>query len=237
MGAMLYDITRTLTPRTAVFPGDTPVSLTPVMQMRHGDSCNVTSITMSAHAGTHVDAPKHYSDDGAGIDAVPLDVLIGPARVVTLLSTMITVEDLESVSRIAYSVPDTQYAIRPRSRFSEREAERGSRDDTRLLIHTPSSEVPDDMWNPNFTYFTPEAAEWLGLNGIRVIGVDTPSVDPASSKDLPAHKAFLKHGVIIMENLCLRGVPDGDYELLALPLKIEGNDAAPARVVLRSLRV
>jgi arylformamidase len=214
---MLYDITRTLTPRTAVFPGDTPVSLTPVMQLKHGDSCNVTSIKMSAHAGTHVDAPRHYSDDGEGIDAVPLDVLIGPARVVTLLHAVITVQDLESVSRITYSVSNTGYVIRH----------------TRLLVHTPASEAPDDVWNPDFAHFTPETAEWLGLNGVRLIGVDTPSVDPASSKDLPAHKAFLKHGVIILENLCLRNVPDGEYELLALPLRIAGNDAAPARAVLR----
>jgi arylformamidase len=218
---MLYDITRTLTPRTAVFPGDTPVSLAPVMQMRNGDSCNVTSITMSAHAGTHVDAPRHYSDDGAGIDAVLLDVLIGPARVVTIDANPITVEILQDVLRSAYRVSDTEYAIR----------------DTRLLIHTPASNTPDDVWNPDFTHVTPEAAAWLGENGVRLIGVDTPSVDPATSKALSAHKAFLKHGVIIMENLCLRGVPDGEYELIALPLKIQGNDAASARAVLRPLRV
>ena len=207
---MLYDITRTLTQRTAVFPGDTPVSITPVMQMKNGDSCNVTSITMSAHAGTHVDAPRHYSDDGEGIDAVPLDILIGPARVVTLDASPITVAALERAQ-----ITSDQSRV------------------TRLLVHTPASDTPDDVWDPNFTYFAPEAAEWLGVNGIRLIGVDTPSVDLATSKDLPAHKAFLRHGVIIMENLCLKGVPDGEYELLALPLRIGGNDAAPARAVLR----
>jgi arylformamidase len=212
---MFYDITRTLTPHTAVFPGDTPVTIAPVMQMRNGDSCNVTSVAMSAHAGTHVDAPRHYNDAGAGIDSVSLDVLVGPARVATIEVGTITVAELKRV------MPHASNATNHESRV------------TRLLIHTPSSDTPDDVWNPSFTYFTPEAADWLGANGVRLIGVDTPSVDPATSKDLPAHKAFLRHGVIIMENLCLRGVPDGDYELIALPLKIEDNDAAPARAILR----
>ncbi len=161
---MLYDITRTLTPRTAVFPGDTPVSISPVMQMRNGDSCNVTALTMSAHAGTHVDAPLHYSDAGIGIDAVPLDTLIGPARVITVETRgEITVEMLHS------TLPT------PRSTFP-----------TRLLLHTPASDVPDDVWEPTFAYLSAEAADWLGANGVRLIGVDTPSVDFLSSKDLPA---------------------------------------------------
>lgn len=205
---MLYDITRTLTPGTAVFPGDTPVSITPIMRMREGTSVNVTSLTLSAHAGTHVDAPLHYSDDGIGIDAVPLEVLMGPAKVVTVDSTgAITVEDVQRA---------TGGVLLPR-----------------LLIHTRASDTPDDVWDGSFPYFAQEAAEWLGANGIRLIGVDTPSVDAATSKPLPAHNTFLRHNVIIMENLCLRGVPDGDYELIALPLRIAGNDAAPARVILR----
>ncbi len=205
---MIYDISRALTPQTAVFPGDTPVSISPVMQMARGDSCNVTSITMSVHAGTHVDAPLHYSLDGIGIDDVSLDTLIGPARVITLdTSQEITGDVLRAT---LHSSPVT-----------------------RLLIHTRASDIPNDVWEPGFAYFSADAADWLGANGVRLIGVDTPSVDFVTSKDLPAHKTFLKHGVIIMENLCLRDVPDGDYELLALPLRIQGNDAAPARVVLR----
>lgn len=215
---MLYDITRTLTPRTAVFPGDTPVSIVPTLQMRAGDSCNVTAIAMSAHAGTHVDAPRHYSDAGIGIDAVSLDVLIGPARVVTLnVPEVITIADLERTLQLTYPASDSAYATRA----------------TRLLIHTRASDVPDDVWDDAFAYFDPQAADWLGANGVRLIGTDAPSVDPAASKDLPAHNAFLRHGVVIVENLCLRDVPDGEYELIALPLKIADNDAAPARVALR----
>ncbi len=210
---MLYDVTRILTPRTAVFPGDTPVSITPMLQMHSGNSCNVTAITMSAHAGTHVDAPRHYSDDGAGIDAISLDVLIGPARVMTLdVAGAITVTDLQNAIR------DASHAIR---------------DAPRLLIRTRASDVPDDVWDDAFAYFDPRAADWLGANGLRLIGTDAPSVDPATSQALPAHHAFLRHGVVIIENLRLQGVPDGEYELLALPLKIAGGDAGPARVVLR----
>lgn len=207
---MRYDITRALTPRTAVFPGDTPVSITPVMQMRRGASCNVTGIAMSAHAGTHVDAPRHYSDAGEGIDAVSLDVLLGPALVI-------------SVDRHGPITVELLVAQAPSLRHS------------RLIVHTPASDVPDHVWDPDFAHFTPEAADWLGARGVRLIGTDAPSVDPASSSELPAHKAFLRHGTIIVENLCLRGVPDGEYELIALPLRIAGNDAAPARVVLRTL--
>jgi arylformamidase len=207
---MRYDITRALSPRTAVFPGDTPVAITPVMQMKTGDSCNVTSITMSAHAGTHVDAPLHYSEGEAGIDDVSLDVLIGPARVVTLhVAEAITVDDLQA------AVGEAPF--------------------TQLLIHTRASEVPNDVWQPDFVWFEPAAATWLGERGCRLIGTDAPSVDPATSRELPAHKAFLRGNVIIMENLCLTGVPDGAYELIALPLRIAGNDAAPARVILRQL--
>ncbi|MDW8350760.1 MAG: cyclase family protein [Anaerolineae bacterium] len=210
---MFYDLTRTLHPRIAVFPGDTPVTIQPTLRMRAGDSCNVTAITMSAHAGTHVDAPRHYSDDGAGIDAVPLDVLIGPARVVTLnVVGAITIADLQAALR---------------------DIERALRDAPRLLVHTHASDAPDEAWDPAFTHFDAQAANWLGAHGLRLIGTDAPSVDPATSKDLLAHRAFLRHGVIIVENLCLRGVPDGEYELLALPLKIADNDAGPARVVLR----
>jgi len=205
---MIYDITRPLSPRTAVFPGDVPVQIAPTMAMRDGDSCNVTALTLSAHAGTHVDAPRHYSDEGCGVDAIPLDILIGPARVISLtVGPAITIADLQ---RALSGVPFP----------------------SRLLVHTLASEQSGDAWSSDFPNFAPEAAEWLSANGLRLIGTDAPSVDPADSKDLPAHKAFLRYGVFILENICLRDVPDGDYQLIALPLRLVGGDAAPARAVL-----
>ena len=206
---MLYDITRTLSASTAVFPGDTPVKTAEVMRMRDGDSANVSAIQMSVHAGTHIDAPKHYSDTGIGIDQVSLDVLMGPTRVITLeMPGRITKADLEA---------------------------RHLRGVTRLLVHTRGSEIPNDVFDPTFPHFEGVAADYLGGLGIKLIGIDTPSVDEASSKTLQAHMAFLRHNTLIMENLCLTGVPDGLYDLIALPIKIEGSDAAPARVLLRTM--
>ncbi|MFZ2420613.1 MAG: cyclase family protein [Anaerolineae bacterium] len=204
-----YDLSRPLTPRSAVFPGDTPVSLTHNLLLRQGDACNLSSITLSVHAGTHVDAPRHNSDAGPGIDRIPLDVLIGRARVVTLpVTNAITLADVQALDLAGV---------------------------TRLLVHTRDSDVPDDVFDHDLVFFTPDAAAWLGDQGVRLIGTDAPSVDPVSSADLAAHRAFLRGAVVIVENLCLRAVPDGDYEVMALPLCIAESDGAPARVVLRTL--
>jgi arylformamidase len=206
---MFYDLSRTLTPRTAVFPGDTPVSVTQNLLLQQGDACNLSSITMSVHAGTHVDAPRHNSDAGMGIDRVPLDVLIGPVRVVTLAATdALALADVQALDLVGV---------------------------TRLIVHTRDSDVPNDAFDHDLVYFTPDAAAWLGTQGVRLIGTDAPSVDPASSADLAAHLEFLRYDVVIVENLCLRDVPDGDYEMMALPLRIAESDGAPARVVLRTL--
>jgi arylformamidase len=205
---MIYDITRPLSPRTAVYPGDTPVSVTATSLLRNGDMCNVSSIEMSVHAGTHIDAPRHYADDAPGVDALDLAVLTGPARVVTLeASPAIDAPDLAGISGLAGKG---------------------------LLVHSRGSDTPHDVFDPGYVYFTPAAAEWLGTHGVRLVGIDTPSVDPADSTALPAHLSFLRYGIIIVENLWLRGVPDGDYRLMALPLRIVDCDAAPARVLLKS---
>ncbi len=203
-----YDLSRPLTPATAVFPGDTPVRIQQVMRIADGDSCNVSSISLSVHAGTHVDAPRHYADDAPGVDQLPLDVLIGPARVIRVAGQALTVAMLEQLDLAGV---------------------------TRLLLHSAASAVPNDVWESEFVVVMPDAAAWLGQHGIRLIGTDAPSVDPATSQDLPAHKAFLRYDVIIVENLCLDGVPDGDYELIALPIRIADCDAAPARVLLREI--
>ncbi len=203
---MIYDITRPLFSGTAVFPGDMPVSLIETLSLARGDSCNVGALTMSLHAGTHIDAPRHYAIGAPGIDAAPLDILIGPARVV----------DAPMTGPIPLSVAQTW----PLEGV------------TRLLIHTPASDTPHDVFDPNFAWFTPEAADYLGRRGLRLLGADAPSVDEATSADLPAHKAFLRYNVMLIENLCLRDVPPGDYQLIALPLKIVDGDAAPARVIL-----
>lgn len=203
-----HDLSRPLTPATAVFPGDTPVTISQVMRIAAGDSCNVSSISLSVHAGTHVDAPRHYANDAPGVEQVPLDTLIGPARVISMAGAALTPAMLEQCDLTGV---------------------------TRLLLHTAASTVPNDVWESDFLSITPPAAAWLGQHGLRLIGTDAPSVDPATSQDLPAHKTFARYDVIIVENLCLDGIPDGDYELIALPLSIAGSDAAPARVLLRQI--
>jgi arylformamidase len=206
---MIYDITRAITPDIAVFPGDTPVSLKQVMRMADGNSVNVSAITMSVHAGTHIDAPLHYSAAGISIDQVSPDVFLGPARVLSVdVAYTITQADLQR-----HHLTGVQ----------------------RLLLHTSGSNTPDDVFDTGFVHFDEAAAEYLGQLGLKLIGIDTPSVDQATSKALPAHNSFLRYNVIIMENLCLTGVPDGDYELMALPIKIKGCDAAPTRALLRYL--
>ncbi|MBK9234517.1 MAG: cyclase family protein [Anaerolineae bacterium] len=152
---------------------------------------------------------RHNSDAGPGIDRIPLDVLIGRARVVTLpVTNAITLADVQALDLAGV---------------------------TRLLVHTRDSDVPDDVFDHDLVFFTPDAAAWLGDQGVRLIGTGAPSVDPVSSADLAAHQAFLRCAVVIVENLCLRAVPDGDYEVMALPLCIAESDGAPARVVLRTL--
>jgi arylformamidase len=205
---MIYDITRTLSAQTPVYPGDPPVVIQPVAQIARGDACNVSSISMSVHAGTHIDAPRHYADGATGIDALDLHALIGPARVVSLYAqSEITPEALCS------ALPGTLCGLA-------------------VLIHTHASEAQGTQFDPSYAPLTPQAAEWLGRAGARLIGTDAPSVDAADSSDLPTHKTCQRAGILIIENLLLRGVPDGDYELIALPLKIAGADGAPARVVL-----
>ncbi|HEY3342394.1 MAG TPA: cyclase family protein [Anaerolineae bacterium] len=205
---MLYDITRTLSTKTPVFPGDPPVVITPVAQIAKGDPCNVSGISMSLHAGTHIDAPRHYADGAPSVDALDLNALIGPARVVSLSAW-------DEITREALRI-----------------ALPGSLAGLAVLVHTRASEATGEQFDPSFTHFTPQAAEWLGEARVRLVGTDAPSVDRADSVELAAHKAFHGAGIYILENLLLRDVPDGDYQLIALPLKIAGADGAPARVVL-----
>jgi arylformamidase len=205
---MIYDITRTLSAKTPVYPGDPPVIITPLAQIATGDPCNVSGISMSMHAGTHIDAPRHYADGAPSVEALDLNILIGPARVVSLSAR-------DEITREAL-----------------RAALPGDLAGLAVLVHTRASEANGEIFDPSFAHFTPQAAEWLGTAGVRLVGTDAPSVDGADGIELTAHKAFYSAGIYILENLVLRGVPDSDYQLTALPLKIAGADGAPARVVL-----
>jgi arylformamidase len=164
---------------------------------------------MSTHCGAHADAPLHYDPAGASIDQVELSDFIGPARVIDARGTD------------------------PLCRFDEIAAAL-DRAPPRVLLRLMDRLDPM-AWPSGFRALTAEAVEGLAARGVRLIGVDVPSVDPETSKDLPAHMACHRHDIRIVENLVLADVVPGDYELIALPLKLQGLDAAPLRAVLRPL--
>jgi len=206
----LYDITRTLSPQTHPWPGDTAYSLHNVLQRSNGDSVNLTTLTLSAHMGTHADAYFHYADDGAFAAAMSLEHYMGRARVVTVdkRDGALSVDDLAGI-----------------------DLEGGER----LLIHSHVSDLPDDVWPQTIPYLSVGLIERLAQLGYKLIGLDSPSVDAFDSKDLPCHHALRRHRMVNLEHLMLRHVPDGDYELIALPLKLDLACASPVRAVLRSL--
>ena len=204
----IYDISRTLSPAIAVWPGDRPFRVEPTMLRSQGDSVNVSAISMSVHAGTHADAPYHVDDSGPTAETLPLEKFLGPAAVVDVGDAPhIGVEHLRGVD----------LARTPR-----------------VLFKTSASALPDEAFPENFPALTPELAEFLGERGAVLVGTDAPSVDPSTSRTLEVHRILARYGIVNLENLQLRGVPPGEYELIALPLKIAGADASPLRAVLLS---
>ena len=207
---MLYDITRTVGPSTHVWPGDSPFSVTRVMRLDEGDSVNLNTIHLSAHTGTHADAYNHYEPDGDHPATMPLEAYIGRAQVVTVArkSGPLTPADFTHVSL--------------------EKAER-------LLIHSHVSDLADDQWPEAFPYLSVELIQWLAGMQFRLIGLDSPSVDAFDSKTLPCHHALWQHRIVNLETLMLRDIPDGAYELIALPLKLDLVCGSPVRAVLRPL--
>ncbi len=206
----LYDISRTIGPELAVWPGDTRFSLKHVLRLDAGDNVNLTTLTMSAHTGSHADAPYHYDNNGEFIDAVPLNKYIGPAHVA-------------SITRRHGGIVPADFAGRNLVGVE------------RLLIHTWVSDLPDTHWPDDFPYPTLELVDWLAEQGVVLLGVDVPSVDRFDDAELPCHHRLYEHKIVNLETLLLRDVPDGLYELIALPLKIAGACGSPVRAVLRTL--
>lgn len=205
----LIDITPPLRPASAVFPGDARFEVRKTFSIGPGCPVNVASFAMSVHCGAHADAPLHYSKDGATIDQLALEDYVGPARVIDARGSGALVEP-EDIEGVLENVPP------------------------RVLLRCVERLDPD-VWPEGFRTLAPETVELLASRGVRLIGVDVPSVDPDTSKDLPSHMTVLRHDVRILENLMLADVAPGDYELIALPIRLEGLDAAPVRAVLRSL--
>lgn len=206
----VYDISRTISPSLAVWPGDTPFSVETVMQKSEGLAVNLTTWTLSAHTGSHADAPYHYHDKGQHPAELPLTAYIGPAHVV-------------SIQRKTGGIVPAD--------FSDNSLEGIER----LLIHSWVSDLPDGEWPEDFPYPTVELIDWLAQKGVVLLGGDMPSVDRFDSTELPGHHRLRQHGMLNLETLCLRGVPDGVYELIALPLKVAGVCGSPVRAILREL--
>jgi arylformamidase len=203
----IFDISQTIAEKMAVWPGDRKFRSRPTMRIKKGGSCNVAEISMSTHTGTHLDAPYHFDDSGADIASVPLHRYIGPARVVTPgCERCIAACDLQS--------------------FDWQGVER-------VLFRTRLRDLTPDRFDRDYVYLARDGAEYLSALGLLLIGTDAPSIDPFASKDLQAHKELLSREVAILEGLRLEGVPDGDYELICLPLRLAGLDGSPVRAILR----
>lgn len=202
------DITRPLHPGTPEWPGDTPVAFDFVARIKRGDAVNVGRLTISPHNGTHADAPYHYCEEGITIDQVPIETYVGPARVVDI-------RDWDAITRPRLEAIDAGSA-------------------ERLLLRTGAWQRPE-VFPETWPLMQPEVPGWLTAQGVKLIGLDAPSVDALTSKDLPLHLACKAAGLFIMENLLLEAAPPGDYELIALPLRLQGADGSPVRAVLRTL--
>lgn len=199
----LIDISRPLSPATAVWPGDQPVERTWTTRIEEGGAVNLSAVRLSVHAGTHVDAPYHVREDGDRTEAMDLSVFTGPAEVVEVADDA---------------------AVRPRH-VEAIEA-------PRVLFKTEASALSAETWPESITAIHPEAVAALDEQGVCLIGTDAPSVDPLESTDLPAHHALIDTGIVNLEGLTLAGVEPGPYTLLSLPIRLPGGDATPVRAVL-----
>lgn len=201
-----YDISRPIHTGMPNWPGDTAAEFKLVATIPEGSSCNVGRLHLSVHTGSHADAPFHYNQTGAKIDAVPVETYVGPARVVDIRGqTTVTIDLLAAHN----------FSATPRVLFKS------------------------DSWSdaavfpPDWPLMALDVPAWLGAHGVKLVGLDVPSVDHRFSKDLTIHHALDAAGVVILENLDLRAVEPGVYELIALPLKIKDGDGSPVRAVLR----
>ena len=209
MPLRLWDISPPVHAGAPVFPGDTPYSSAWVARIAPGCPVNVSTLTLSPHTGAHADAPLHYDDAGAAIGALNLAPYLGPCRVIHAIDA----GPLVTWAHLAHALN----ALPPR-----------------VLVRT-YAQAPVSSWDPDLPAFAPDTIERLADLGVLLVGIDSASIDPAHSKALPSHQVIRRRGLRVLENLWLDEVPEGDYELIALPLKLSTADASPVRAVLREL--
>ena len=210
----LWDISPTVSPASPVYPGDTPYSLRWTMRLGEPDghgsaaAASVSAVTLSPHVGAHADAPLHYDAEGCAVGALDLRPFLGRCRVVHAIgrAPLVGVAELQAA---------------------------GGEWPPRVLVRTALRAAT--VWTEDFAALAPEAIDWLAARGVRLVGIDTPSVDPPASVDLPGHQSLRRLDLRVLENLVLDDVPEGCYELIALPLKLADAEASPVRAVLREL--
>jgi len=206
---MFLDISPPLNPSIAVWPGDTPLAREVLLEIARGASVTLSTLRATVHLGAHADAPSHYENGAPDIAGRSLTYYVGECEVMRV-----------PVERGEVITP----AMLPREPSAPR-----------VLFATGT--FPDSgVFNQDFAALSPALVDHLHAAGAILAGIDTPSVDPFASKQLAAHQRFLAHDMAILEGLVLEGVPDGHYELIALPLRLEGFDASPVRAVLRRMR-
>ena len=205
----LWDISPPVHANAPVFPGDTRYSSVWAARIGPGCPVNVSTLTLSPHTGAHADAPLHYDDAGAAIGVVALEPYIGRCRVVHAIECGPLVLP-QHIEHALDGMPP------------------------RVLVRT-YARAPIDRWDDQLAAYAAATVETLADLGVQLVGIDTASIDPAASKDLPSHQVVRRRGLRVLENLVLDDVPEGDYELIALPLKLTTADASPVRAVLREL--
>ena len=211
---MFYDLTMPLFPGQVVWPGDPAIEITSLSAISSGEPTNISLLKLGSHTGTHIDAPRHILEQGAGVDRIPPEKLIGPAQVLDLTSSC---EDLifpEAIQCAGFcpNIP-------------------------RVLLKTKNSSLYDDQkfhqFHQDYVSLAREAAEWLIQKGVFLIGIDYLSIEAFDTKDYALHRILLSHGVVLVEGIVLKSVPPGVYELFCAPLNITQGDGAPARVFIR----
>ena len=206
----LWDISPPVHAGSPVFPGDAPYRQQWAATLGPGCPVNVSTITLSPHTGAHADAPLHYDADGAAIGAIDLAPYLGRCRVIHAIG----VRPLVLWQHIEHAI-DAALPLRVLLRTYER--------------------APVAQWDGELAAYAPDVIERLADLGVLLVGIDTASIDPADSKSLASHQVIRRRGLRVLENLVLDEVPEGDYELIALPLKLTTADASPVRAVLREL--
>ena len=207
---MLWDISPAVHPGSPVFPGDTPFRQHWDATIGPDSTVNLSTLTFSPHTGAHADAPLHYDPQGAAIGTLALEPFLGLCRVIHAIDCGPLIEWAHLGAAVQGALP------------------------ARVLVRT-RRKAAVDHWDNRFSAFAPRTLEYLADLGVRLVGIDTPSVDPADSPLLPSHQVLRQRQMHVLENLVLDEVPEGDYELIALPLKLTTADASPVRAVLRSL--